>query len=86
MPGEDNEQLRMRVAELEKSDIAVRKVFDILENRMQVYDDKCMKSCDVSEKVKLFDKWKALKEFREELEQTFGEEEEDGSKKNICSV
>lgn len=75
MPGEENEQLRMRVAELEKSDNAVRKVFEILENRMQTYDDKCMKSCDVSEKVKLFDKWKALKEFREELERTFGEEE-----------
>lgn len=75
MTDQENERLRMRVAELEKSDNAVRKVFDILENRMQVYDDKCMKSCDVAEKVKLFDKWKALKEFREELEQTFGEEE-----------
>lgn len=75
MTATENEQMRMRVAELEKSDNAVRKVFDILENRMQLYDDKCMKSCDVTEKVKLFDKWKALKEFREELEQTFGEEE-----------
>jgi hypothetical protein len=69
----ENERLRMTVAELGKSDNVVKKVLDILDNIMQQYDDSFIKSHDITERVKLFNKWKALKDFREELEKILEE-------------
>jgi hypothetical protein len=69
----ENERLRMTVAELWKSDNVVKKVLDILDNIMQQYDDSFIKSHDITERVKLFNKWKALKDFREELEKILEE-------------
>jgi len=63
----------MTVAELGKSDNVVKKVLDILDNIMQQYDDSFVKSHDITERVKFFNKWKALKDFREELEKILEE-------------
>ena len=69
----ENERLRMTVAELEKADNKVKKVFEALDNRMQQYDDRFLQSHDLAERVRLFDRWKALKDFREELEKIMEE-------------
>lgn len=61
----ENERLHMAVTELEKSDNVVKKVMGILDNIMQQYDDRFVKSHDITERVKLFNKWKALKDFQE---------------------
>lgn len=69
----ENERLRMTVAELERADNMVKKVMEILDNIMQQYDDRFLKSHDLDERVKLFDKWKVLKDFRIELEKILEE-------------
>lgn len=59
----ENERLKMTVSELEKSDNVVKKVLDILDNIMQQYDDSFVKSHDITERVKLFNKWESIEGF-----------------------
>ncbi len=60
---------KMRVAELHGSDMKLNKVVDLIDNAMQIYDDRFMKSHDVDERVNLFDRWKVLRDIKDELEQ-----------------
>ena len=60
---------KMRVAELNGSDMKLNKVVDLIDNAMQIYDDRFMKSHDVDERVNLFDRWKVLRDIKDELEQ-----------------
>lgn len=63
------EYYRMRVAELEKAEILVNKVMDIIDNSKQRYNDTVIQSHDDNARATAQNKWKALDDLQNEIEQ-----------------
>lgn len=55
--------------EASESDAQLNKAIKIIENVMRLYDEKFMGIHNVDEKIKLFNKWKALNDAKEKIEQ-----------------
>lgn len=66
--GSDNEYYRMRVAELEKSEVVVNKIMGIIDNTKQCYSNTVKKSHDDEARAVALNKWKALDDIQKEIE------------------
>ena len=66
--GKGNEYYRMRVAELEKSEVIVNKIMGIIDNTKQCYSNTVEKSHDDKARAVALDKWKALDDIQKEIE------------------